>query len=203
MMKTHHLEHALHTLGQILLDRGLSYDLVAIGGGALLLQDLVHRPTEDIDIVARAEGEAWVSAKPFPEPLESAVRHVGQALALPLAEAAGTDWLNPGPAILLRLGLPDGFDERLEVRRYGGLVLRLASRFDLIHLKLWAATSSSRRSRLRIDLDDLRQLNPTPDEWRAALLWCASLDGRPDFFRFHAKPVLDELGVQLEMENAE
>ena len=202
-MDTHQLEEALHTLGQVLSDRGLSYDLVAIGGCALLLQDLVHRPTEDIDIVARAEGDAWVYAKPFPEPLESAVRHVGQALALSLADTAGKNWLNPGPAILLRLGLPDGFEQRLEVRRYGGLLLRLASRFDLIHLKLWAATSSSRHSRLQIDLGDLRLLNPTPDEWRAAILWCARLDGRPDFYLFHAKPVLDELGVHLELEDAE
>jgi len=202
-MNTHRLELALQTLGQVLLDRGLAYDLVAIGGGALLLQDLVQRPTEDIDIVARAEGDAWVYAKPFPEPLESAVRHVGQALALPLAESAEKDWLNPGPAILLRLGLPDGFEDRLEVRRYGGLVLRLASRFDLIHLKLWAATSSSRRSRLPVDLGDLRELSPTPDEWRAAIRWCTRLDGRPDFHHFHAKPILDELGVQLELEDAE
>jgi hypothetical protein len=201
MMNETLLEQALQTVGQVLQDRGLSYDLVAIGGGALLLQGIVLRPTEDLDIVARAGEDSWVYAKPFPEPLETAIRDVGHAMGLSLADSAEKDWINPGPAILARLGLPEGFESRVEIRRYGGLVLRLASRFDLIHLKLWAVTSSTRRFRRRVDLDDLVALRPTPDEWRSAVRWCARLDGRPDFYRLEAKPILEELGVDLEVEN--
>ena len=40
MMSSERLELALHTLGEVLQDRELTYDLIAIGGGALLLQDL-------------------------------------------------------------------------------------------------------------------------------------------------------------------
>jgi len=201
MMDAEQLELALETLGAVLLDRGLTYDLVAIGGGALLLQEIVHRPTEDIDIIALADDGAWTYAKPFPKPLEEAIKQVGQALSLPLEATADKDWLNPGPAILLRLGLPDGFEERLETRRFGGLILRLASRYDFIHLKLWAATSTSRSSRLQVDMSDLGALEPTRDEWRDAIRWCAKLDGRPDFFEFHAEPVLRRLGVQMEVED--
>ncbi|MDA3950675.1 MAG: hypothetical protein PF508_15830 [Spirochaeta sp.] len=195
------LEQALQTLGQVLQDRGVSYDLVAIGGGALLLQGIVPRPTEDLDIIARAEGDSWVSANPFPKPLETAIRDVGQAMDLPLEDNAERDWINPGPAILVRLGLPEGFEKRVDVRRYGGLVIRIASRFDLIHLKLLAATSSYRRSRRRVDLDDLVALKPTSAEWSSAIRWCARLDGRSDFYRLEAKPVLDELGIGMEVED--
>lgn len=195
------LEQALRTLGQVLQDRGLSYDLVAIGGGALLLQGIVLRPTEDLDIVARAGEDSWVYAKPFPEPLEAAIKDVGQAMGLSLADSAEKDWINPGPAILAGIGLPEGFESRVQIRRYGGLVLRLASRFDLIHLKLWAVTSSARRNRRRVDLDDLVALKPTTDEWRSAIRWCARLDGRPAFHRLEAKLILDELGVDMEVEN--
>ena len=97
-MNSERLELALHTLGEVLQDRELTYDLIAIGGGALLLQDLVHRPTEDIDIIARAEGDSWVYAKP-------------------------------------------------------------------------------------------------------AIRWCARLDGRPDFYDLDVRPIMEELGVELEAEN--
>ncbi|TVR67643.1 MAG: hypothetical protein EA427_13085 [Spirochaetaceae bacterium] len=151
--------------------------------------------------MARAEHDSWVYAKPFPKPLETAIRDVGRAMGLSLADSAEKDWINPGPAILARFGLPEGFENRVEIRKYGGLVLRLASRFDLIHLKLWAATSSFRGSRRRVDLDDLVALKPALDEWRSAIRWCARLDGRPDFYRLEAKPILDELGVDLEVQD--
>jgi hypothetical protein len=46
----------------------------------------------------------------------------------------------PGPTELLRFGLPDGFVDRLQRRDFGeGLVVYLASRYDQIHFKLYAA----------------------------------------------------------------
>jgi len=200
-MSVDQLESALLTVGALLEDQGLSYVLVAIGGGALLLQDIVDRPTEDIDIIARVEHDGWVYAKPFPSPLQEVIRQVGLALELPVAEYSDKDWLNAGPAILLQFGLPEGFEERLTTRRFGGLTLRLASRYDLIHLKLWSATSATRRARLEIDLADLRALQPTQDEWADAVRWCARLDGRPGFLEHHARPVFQKLGVSLEIDD--
>jgi hypothetical protein len=58
------LREALRTLGAILEDRGVSYEVVVIGGGALLLVGLIERATKDIDVVALAVGDQWVSATP-------------------------------------------------------------------------------------------------------------------------------------------
>ena len=76
MQDSHTLTQALRLLGELLAHRGLSFDLVVIGGGALLLQDLIHRPTLDLDAIARIEDGRWVCAKPFPEPLVIAIRDV-------------------------------------------------------------------------------------------------------------------------------
>jgi uncharacterized nucleotidyltransferase DUF6036 len=45
----------LAALGQLLAERGLRYELLAIGGGALQLLGLITRPTRDIDVVALVE----------------------------------------------------------------------------------------------------------------------------------------------------
>ena len=52
MLDRSRLEAALATLGRILSERGLSYELVAIGGSGLLMLGLTVRPTRDLDIVA-------------------------------------------------------------------------------------------------------------------------------------------------------
>ena len=53
-MDTAQLDEALETLGAVLEMRREPYDLVLIGGGALLLLKLLDRPTQDLDIVAQA-----------------------------------------------------------------------------------------------------------------------------------------------------
>ena len=44
------LERALETLGAVLEQRGLRFELVAIGGSSLLLLGLISRPTGDLDL---------------------------------------------------------------------------------------------------------------------------------------------------------
>jgi hypothetical protein len=45
MLDPSRLEAALKTLGRLLAERGLSYELVAIGGSGLLMLGLPVRPT--------------------------------------------------------------------------------------------------------------------------------------------------------------
>ena len=71
--------------------------------------------------------------RPMPEPLRTAVLDVARAYGL------ADDWVNLGPESLFDFGLPEGLVGRLERRDYGGLVIWLAGRFDMICFKLYAA----------------------------------------------------------------
>ena len=55
---------------------------VVIGGGGLMLLDLLQRPTKDLDIVARVQGELWIASEPLPASLVAAVQDVAGALEL-------------------------------------------------------------------------------------------------------------------------
>lgn len=179
------LDQALETLGEVLEDRGLAYDLVVVGGSSLLLLGLVSRPTRDLDALALVENGEYVSADPFPSPLESAIASVGLALGL------SDDWLNSGPTELLRFGLPDGFRDRVDIRRYGGLTVRVAERFDQVCFKLYATVDQGLGSK---HAADLRALRPTDNELIAAGRWSRTHDPS-DGYRRVLTEILAEMGV--------
>jgi len=168
------LDEALTALGALLEARGLHYELVVVGGAGLLLRNVITRPTKDVDVLgARSAAGEVKPLVPFPAPLVAAVSAVGLAYGL------APDWLNPGPASLLDLGLPEGFAGRLEARRFGGLVAWIASRFDLACLKLYAATDQwPARGR---HLADLHALGPSVEDLRAAAAWTQTHDPSPAF----------------------
>lgn len=159
-------------LGQLLLDRGHRFEVVAVGGGGLLLIGLIDRPTKDLDLVALRDVGVLVPATVLPPPLAEAAEDVARVLDL----APG--WMNGGPTSLLRFGLPEGFLDRLERREYGGLVILLASRFDQIHFKLYAAADDRPGGKHHVDLQRLR---PTHDELRAAASWTRTHDPSEGF----------------------
>jgi len=167
------LGEALTLLGELLEDRGQPHEVVAIGGGSLLLIGEIERPTKDLDLVALRLGDALVPAgRPLPATLAEAVADVARVLDLPTA------WMNGGPDSLLRFGLPAGFVQRLERRGFGGLGLWLASRLDQIHFKLYAAADD--RPGGKHDRD-LRRLAPTADELLAAARWARTHDPSEGF----------------------
>ena len=49
------LEESLAVLGESLAERGVTFEIVAVGGGSLLLLGLISRPTADLDVVAFIE----------------------------------------------------------------------------------------------------------------------------------------------------
>ncbi len=154
------LEEALAMLGQLLSDRGHRFDVVAIGGGGLLLLGVIERPTKDLDLVALRDGDTLAPVgEELPAGLAEAVGDVARVLELP------TNWVNGGPDSLLRFGLPAGFLGRVERRVYGGLTLSLASRFDQIHFKLYAAADDRPGGKHHVDL---QRLQPAHAELRAA-----------------------------------
>jgi hypothetical protein len=161
----------LEALGEQLLAAGANFDLVVIGGSALLARGLVDRATRDVDVVALASPEGLRSAVALPPELVAAAERVARDFEVP------NDWLNSGPAKLLRFGLPSGFEDRWETRTYGNaLRVRWASRFDQIHFKLYAAVDRTGKH-----LRDLEALRPTSDELIAAARWSRQHDPSEGF----------------------
>ncbi len=181
------LDEALITLGEVLEARALKYEIVAVGGSALMLLGLLSRPTRDLDALALVDDGAYMSADPLPRPLTDAVVSVGRALGL------ADDWLNPGPAGLLRFGLPEGFHKRVEHRQYGGLALQIAGRFDQICLKLYAAVDQGPASK---HVADLRSLQPTREELLTAARWSRTHDPS-EGYRELLVATLGSLGVEV------
>lgn len=181
------LETALAALGELLTARGLHYEVVLVGGGNLILRELIARPTtKDLDILGTRTRDGIIPIRPMPEPLRDAIVDVGRAFGL------ADDWLNTGPDSLLDLGLPDGFVERLERRDFDGLVAWLAGRFDMVCFKLYAAVDQGSRSR---HFQDLRDLGPERDDLLAAARWARSHDPSPGF-RSLLVETLRALGVE-------
>ena len=181
------LEQALAALGQLLESRGHEYRLAAVGGGAMLLLGLLDRPTNDLDVVTQAdESGAAVSADPLAPPLREAISDVARAFGLP------ENWVNPGPAALLDLGLPEGFADRAHIQRYGALEIRLADRLDQIHFKLYAAVDQGPRSK---HFADLRAIEPTREELVSAARWARTHDPS-EGFRAGLEAALEALGVR-------
>jgi hypothetical protein len=161
----------LGALEEQLASQAESYDLAVVGGSALLALDLVRRATQDVDIVALIEERRLVSAVELPAGLLAARDRVARDFGV------SPEWLNSGPAELLRVGLPDGFEQRWETQSYGpALTVRWASRYDQIHLKLYAAVDQAGKH-----LRDLEVLAPQRDELIAAARWARAHDPSEGF----------------------
>jgi hypothetical protein len=179
------LEASLDALSRALAARGLSYELVAVGAGSLLLLGLINRPTADLDVVALIESGRYVKAAELPAPLIETARDVAGVMGL------RPDWLNRGPADLLDYGLPEGFAARTKERRFGALVLHIAGRVDQISLKLYAAADQGPRSK---HFQDLLALGPTSEELLQGARWAITHDPSPGF-RKQLLGALTALGV--------
>lgn len=166
------LEEALVVLGQLLADRDCYHEVVAIGGGSLLLLRQIERTTKDLDLVALIKNGQFISADPLPKTLLQAAEEVGKALEL------GKDWLNSGPASLLDLGLPPGFMSRMHTRHFKGLTVHLADRFDQICFKLYASVDRGPKSK---HFADLIVLEPSLEELSRAKNWCITHDISENF----------------------
>jgi hypothetical protein len=166
------VEGVLSALGEQLERAGAYFELVVIGGSALVALGFVGRATRDIDVVALEYGGEFVPADPLPPALATAAAYVARDFDLP------PDWLNPGPTELLRFGLPEGFAQRTVRQEYGpALVVHFAGRLDQIHLKLYAVADQGAGRHEA----DLRALDPSREELLAAARWARTHDPSPGF----------------------
>jgi hypothetical protein len=165
--------------------------LVVCGGTALNALGFVDRPTLDVDVVAlafvgAAGRTSFASAEPLPADLQAAAHRVAADFDLP------AEWLNSGPAELLRFGLPGGCEARVVTRRYGArLLVSFLGRFDLICTKLYAYVDAGPGKHG----DDLRALSPAVAELEEAAHWCRTHDPSEGFLE-ELEAALISLGVE-------
>lgn len=173
------IEAALSMLAATLEARDVvAVELVVIGGAAFNLAGIVIRPTRDVDVLALCEGRepdgapVLVKRKPLPEPILSAAAFVAGALGL------DADWLNAGPADLLDWGLPEGFERRLAVRRFGTrLAVHTPAREDLICFKVYAAADTG----VGRHTQDIEALGASCEELLAGARWAHTQDPSDGF----------------------
>jgi hypothetical protein len=172
------IELALLRVGELLAAAGEPQVIVIVGGAALGLLGIVARATRDVDILAFAKPRgrgAWTLVPPpapLPESLAAAIRTVGRDSGL------ADDWLNTGPALQWKQGLPPGLVTRVEWRQYAALRVGIVGRKDLIWLKLYAAADDRPDGR---HVRDLAALKPTDAELEEAAAWVKRQDAAPAF----------------------
>jgi len=180
------LDSILIQLNDLLgLETANCFELIICGGSALIALGLVNRTTKDIDVVARIAHGEIIDPAPLPEELVKTATKLARFSGLP------ADWLNTGPADLYRMGLPEGFAQRLVTRVIGAnLIFHYISRFDQIHFKLYAAVD-----RGGYHITDLLALAPTDEEIRQAAKWAMTHDVSSGF-REMLEFLLKELGYE-------
>lgn len=178
------LTQALNMLNeQLILANSPQVRMVVCGGSALIATGLVSRTTQDIDILAFMNDLSMIDCEPLPQYLLDAAARVSRILKLP------DDWINSGPAMQFRMGLPTGFQSRLQRVDIGEkLTVYYISRLDQIHFKTYAAAD-----RGGYHVSDLRKLDPTEDELVIAAKWSMTQDVS-EGFHFVLKDMFKQLG---------
>ena len=170
---------ALKAVGEILEAEGHCFAIVVVGGTALNLLGVVDRATRDVDVIATGhppDASAPSLKEPpaqLPPPLDRAATLVAKDLGL------DSDWINTGPALQWRQGLPPGLDSRVRWDRYAGLHVGVVGRRDLVFLKLYAAADSTGPT--SVHYQDLLALHPSAQELHDASDWILTQDASPDF----------------------
>jgi hypothetical protein len=176
------IRSALQRVGELLAASGNPIAVVILGGAALNMLHIVERPTVDVDILAFAAAEPNGAPRaesiqpppqPMPERLRRAAEQVASDLRLP------PDWLNTGPALQWRAGLPPGLASRVAWQQFAGLWVGLVDRYDLVFFKLFAAADAVGPQ--SVHYQDLLRLQPTAAELAAANDWVRTQDASAEF----------------------
>ena len=171
MIESTQLRELLSAVGELLEVEGESASIVVVGGASLNLSGLVNRATDDVDVIARAEGDGestLIPPDPMPEPLRDAVERVRRDFGLQ------PGWLNTAVANQWETSLPPSLKEDLTWQTYGGLRVGVAGRRPLIALKLLAAVDQGGPQ--SVHYQDLVRLAPTDEELEEAREWARSED---------------------------
>jgi hypothetical protein len=175
------MKDVIKAFDEYLATRDLEFAAVVIGGGALIVMDVIDRKTKDIDCLD----------PDIPEEIKSASVEFARARTdLALWER----WLNHDPRDLRR-ELPEGWRNRLQVIFEGqALKLETLGRGDLLKSKLFAYCD-----RTEPDRSDLLKLIPTSRELKESIEWVKGRDanaGWPVHVEIAFKSLSRELGYE-------
>jgi hypothetical protein len=173
------IERVFAALGELLAAEGMEFGVVVLGGAALNLLGIVERTTRDVDVLAITSSTledgllSLTPPEPLPEPLKRAIDRVARDFRLP------EDWVDTTMGLQLQTGLPPGLERRIHWSRYGGLVVGLVDRYDLIYFKLYAAADSGGPA--SVHYQDLIALRPSSIELQEAAKWVRKQDPSAGF----------------------
>jgi hypothetical protein len=144
--------------------KGIFFEAIAIGGGALSIMGIISRETQDIDILDPK----------IPDNVYQASVEFAKLQCISTTNLK-ENWLNNGPDSLKGF-LREGWYLRLETL-YSGKAIKLNTlgRIDLIGTKLLAYCDRG------TDLKDCLDLNPSIVEINELLPWLKNYDLNPDW----------------------
>ena len=159
--------------------RNKRFEATCIGGTPLALLGVTSRETRDCDVLVPQ----------IPADIKRLSEEFAQERAAK-GDALRVDWLNNGPASLVR-DLPGGWEER-RVIAFEGRAMRLLTlgRMDFLRSKLFALCDRA------IDRGDCIALRPTREELLEVLPWLDNQDGNPDWPE-HVRNTVGELARAL------
>jgi hypothetical protein len=180
------MKHVLEAFDRFLEGRGLEFHGTVIGGAALIVMGTIDRATEDVDCLEPTLSESIKAAA-------AAFRISYKGKGAPLKE----EWLNNGPASLIR-DLPPGWEQR-RAPLFNGQALKLQTlgRMDLLRSKTFAFCD-----RL-LDFQDCLALKPTAKELQVIYPWLKERDGNelwPEHARKSLQAIAKDLGYDLDLE---
>ncbi len=151
------IQNALTKFDSFLHSKGLTFNFVMIGGGALVVMSVISRLTRDVDCLDPL----------IPENIKKAsIEFAKKYPSLSLEE----DWLNNGPASL-KNDLPSGWNLRLiTIFKGEAMTIQTLGRSDFLKTKLYALSDRG------IDLSDCLALKPSALEIEEAYEWVSKQD---------------------------
>lgn len=155
------MKDVIISFDRYLSERSLVFEAVVIGGGALIIMDIVDRKTKDIDCLD----------PDVPPQIKKASKNFAKEMREFLLDE---NWLNNGP-VTLKNELPSGWRLRLQKLYEGKAInLKCLGREDLLKSKLFAYCD-----RTNPDFHDLIRLKPTIEELNDSIGWVQIRDVNP------------------------
>lgn len=167
----------IHKFDVFLHSKGLRFEAVIVGSGAMVILNLIHRYTVDVDVLS--------------PPIDKSILQAAQDFRFYMKKKGvhlTRNWLNNGPANLTK-HLPKGWEKRMQNLYQGkAITFKTLGRVDLIKDKLWGLCDLRHQDELV-----LLNLKPTKNELNKAAQWAKKQEAHPHWPQHVDRVVVDLL----------